>query len=334
MYSDSSGEFIVAMMIGAFVNMAIHVISGNYNGNVGSLLLAGAIGALTGLAGAGLGNLAHGVGFFSTAAVNAVGFGAGALVGAATGLGAGFVGGVGNSLLSGASMGDALLTGFKAGVSGMLIGAAVGGVMGGIRARKMDLGFWSGEKIPEPMLSKFIARKYSSDGLGRISNLTDSAGGESYFDGINELDAIWGADQSMSAWDLDGNTIMSLNEANNWYRIGNGMTVNVNAASVDLHFINPDDWEIGDVRSVQTLLKSGSGRVFGSLTLQYKGNDQFRILTDNYGFEMHQKRILRNLATKLGKSYAGFGRSFDIQFIGYKTVIYVTPPSIHQSPKF
>ncbi len=148
------------------------------------------------------------------------------------------------------------------------------------------------------------------------------------------MEAKWGADQSMTAWDLDGNGIMSVKEANNWYRIGDGMTVNVNAESVDLHFVNPNKWKIGDIRSIQTLYKSRTGRVFGNLTLEYKGNNQFKIFTDNYGFEMHQGRALRNLATILGKSYAGFGRAFDIQFIGYKTVNYITPPNIYISPKF
>ena len=167
LYSDPSGEVIVAMIIGAFINIAIQGLSSNIN-SIGDFLLAGAIGALSGLAGAGLANLAVGANFFSTAAINTVGFGMGATVGAATGLGAGFVGGAGNAWMNGASFGEGLAAGIKAGVMGAFTGAAVGGVIGGIRARKQGLDFWKG---PKRIVN---AKKFNSF----MQNLVDDGGAE------------------------------------------------------------------------------------------------------------------------------------------------------------
>jgi len=187
MYSDPSGEVIVAMIIGAFINIAVQGISGNIN-SLGDFLLAGAIGALSGLAGAGLANLAVGASFFSTATINAVGFSMGVTVGAATGLGAGFVGGAGNAWMNGASFGEGLAMGIKAGIMGAFTGAAVGGVMGGVKAHKQGFDFWSGDKIPEPTLQKFVPLKYGRSG-----------GGESIFE---EGDAFWKPTGNMEFRDL------------------------------------------------------------------------------------------------------------------------------------
>ncbi len=140
MYSDPSGEFVwAAVIIGAIINMTVAAIQGK---SFGQVMLAGVIGAVTGMIAGGIGNLVAGGAFFSNAAMGVVGFAAGATVGAATGLAGGFTSGMLNTFANGGNFSDAITAGIKAGISGAFIGAAVGGITGGIRARKMDLGFW------------------------------------------------------------------------------------------------------------------------------------------------------------------------------------------------
>src|SRR5690606_21072879 len=104
---------------------------------------------------------------------------------------------------------------------------------------------------------------------------------------------------------------LTLSEANQWYRHGKGTALTVDASKVDLNFINPEDWAVGQSGPVQTLFSSRDGRVYGNLTLTYKGRNQFSISPDLYNFEMHNssgvKTWIRNMATKIGEAHAGKG---------------------------
>lgn len=96
--------------------------------------------------------------------------------------------------------------------------------------------------------------------------------------------------------------LLTLREANKWYRLGKGMSLTVDATKVDLNFINPNDWQIGERKAVQTLYASRDGRVYGNITLEYVGDKQFSISPDYYNFEQHNgvgmKTFLRNVFTK------------------------------------
>ncbi len=128
-------------------------------------------------------------------------------------------------------------------------------------------------------------------------------------------------------WDLNGDGSLSLHEANEWFRNGGGQSIFVDAQTVDLNFINPDDWFPGEYRRVQTLTKSKSGRVFGNIDLIYKGNNQFFIGPDDYHFpHAPGSGVFRNFANKIGKIYAGKGTEFRIYFLGRNTVNYNPPP--------
>ena len=119
---------------------------------------------------------------------------------------------------------------------------------------------------------------------------------------------------------------LTLKEANQWYRHGKGNPLTVDASKVDLDFVNPDGWTVNQTKGVQTLYQSRDGRVYGNLTLTYKGGDQFKIHSDNYGFEMHTgsgaSTWFRNQFTKIGGYVAGEGLGYDIHFNGYNTVNY------------
>lgn len=117
---------------------------------------------------------------------------------------------------------------------------------------------------------------------------------------------------------------LTLSEANEWYRYGKGKSLTVDASKVDLDFIDIGDWKVGDQRAVQTLYESRDGRVYGNLTLEYKGNSNFSINKDTYNFEMHSvktvKTWFRNQFTRIGAWHAGKGQQFDIYFSGYNKV--------------
>jgi len=116
---------------------------------------------------------------------------------------------------------------------------------------------------------------------------------------------------------------LTLREANLWYQHGNGDLI-VDASKIDLGFINPTEWSTGQIKPVQTLFSSRDGRVYGQLTLEYKGGYKFKIFPDEYGFEMHSgsgaKIWSRNQFTKIGKYFAGNGNPYWIHFNGLNTV--------------
>ncbi len=63
------------------------------------------------------------------------------------GFAGGFTGSALNTWANGGSFIDGIVNGFRAGVQGALVGAAVGGITGGLRAKKMGLDFFKGDKI-------------------------------------------------------------------------------------------------------------------------------------------------------------------------------------------
>ncbi|ANI90119.1 hypothetical protein A9P82_12995 [Arachidicoccus ginsenosidimutans] len=120
---------------------------------------------------------------------------------------------------------------------------------------------------------------------------------------------------------------LTLQEANEWYRTGGGGDLTVDADQVDLDFLNPNEWGVGDRKNVQTLYNSVDGLVYGNIFVDYMGSYQFMIEKDRYDFDIkpnpkHQFKVwFRNKATKIGHWYAGKGIPFDIYFRGFDTVL-------------
>ena len=111
--------------------------AGNIN-NFGDFALAAGIGALSGAAGFGAGQLMAG-------AVGTIGFAGGALTGAVSGFAGGFVGGAGNAWAGGASFTGGLRAGLTSGGYGALTRGLIGGVSGGLQAARYNGNFWSGK---------------------------------------------------------------------------------------------------------------------------------------------------------------------------------------------
>lgn len=114
---------------------------------------------------------------------------------------------------------------------------------------------------------------------------------------------------------------LNLREANLWWELGEGADLTVDASKVDLDFLNPDGWLVGQKSSVQTLLSSRDGRVYGTLILKYLGNQQFMISPDTYDFPSGGSWF-RNFANTIGRIYAGKGTGYTINFNGLNTVFH------------
>ena len=134
---DGNIAWFVPIIIGAALNVGSQALAGNID-NFGDFALAAGIGALSGAAGLGAGQLMAG-------AVGTIGFAGGALTGAAGSFAAGFVGGAGNAWAGGASFAGGLRAGLTSGGYGALTGGLIGGVSGGIQAVKHGGNFWSGK---------------------------------------------------------------------------------------------------------------------------------------------------------------------------------------------
>lgn len=131
------------------------------------------------------------------------------------------------------------------------------------------------------------------------------------------------------SWDLDGDGRISLDEANNWYRKGGGKPITLDASKIDLNSVDTSKWQKGGRYGVQTLFNSKEGRVLGNITVEYLGNNQVKILTDTYNFEMHGNPLsvrtkpwtmIRNTATFLGLMRAESGMQYKINFSGVNTI--------------
>lgn len=141
-YTDPSGEFIIeAMIIGAFINTATQLLSGNVN-SAGDFFLSAGIGALSGLAGGVAGQAAAGA--VGIAGTTGGAIANGAIVGAASGSAGGFVGGAGNAWVGGANFIDGLGAGIKSGVTGAVGGAVIGGTVAGYKFQRKNLIFRRG----------------------------------------------------------------------------------------------------------------------------------------------------------------------------------------------
>jgi RHS repeat-associated protein len=201
-YTDPSGEFIIAaIMLGAFINTSIQLISGNVN-NMGGVALALGIGGLSGAAGAGVGSAV------SSIAGGSIGAGSGAISGAAGGFASGFVGGAGNAWANGANFSDGITAGLVGGGWGALGGAVVGGIAGGIRANKMGLDFWDGTGISISESQVVVNNGGSLDGdptgINNTSSLNDFKNAN--FKGSEYASAIYG-DESKKLLEMTGYTL-------------------------------------------------------------------------------------------------------------------------------
>ena len=144
-YVDPSGEFAwIPIVVGAVMGMMQGSMIASQNANsagewVGYILGGGAIGALSGLAGVGIGQ--------ALASAGIGGVVGGAISGAATGAITGFSNGLTYSLISGASVEQAMNNAGKQSLIGLGAGAFLGAIGGGIQAYTEHKNIWLGKGI-------------------------------------------------------------------------------------------------------------------------------------------------------------------------------------------
>ena len=155
-------------------------------------------------------------------------------------------------------------------------------------------------------------------------------------DGLFDLDAVSRFDDSFNSLssrpDWDG--YLTLAEANDWYRNGNGQSLYVSLDKIDLsglvslgeHFVN------GKGRVINLFFASDSlndAMVYGQITLKRYPNHSVRSYSDSYNFDMkswwNPKNLGRNIETAIGKKVAGAGVKYEIIIYGSKRLTPILP---------
>jgi len=136
--------------------------------------------------------------------------------------------------------------------------------------------------------------------------------------------------------DYDG--YLTLSEANEWYRNGGGQPLYVDLGRLNLNMVNGNDFPKGQGSSEPiNLLRKGNvsdGLIYGTITLTLDKAQSFFSTSDNYGFEMHRGRPIRNILTIIGEKVAGEGAPFDIIFYGKGRIGVPFVPQFPIGPKF
>lgn len=126
--------------------------------------------------------------------------------------------------------------------------------------------------------------------------------------------------------DYDG--YLTLKEANDWYRNGNGESLYTDLNKIDLSYIwSAGDKYVGQEKIVNLLSNSASlndGLVYGNIRLKRYPNNSVRAYSDIYDFDMKSWKNplnwIRNGLTVVGKEVAGEGMPYEINIYGSKTL--------------
>ncbi len=123
--------------------------------------------------------------------------------------------------------------------------------------------------------------------------------------------------------DYDG--YLTLDEANEWYREGNGQPLFTSLEKIDMSDVySRGDKAIDEYWTINLLRQRKSindGLVYGSIQIKQYPNDYVRAYADTYDFEMHPwewSTLKRNIFTIIGRIYAGKGTKYEINIYGSK----------------
>eukprot|EP01132_Coremiostelium_polycephalum_P011126 gene11126-13624_t len=123
--------------------------------------------------------------------------------------------------------------------------------------------------------------------------------------------------------DYDGK--LTLGEANEWYRTGEGKPLFVDASKIDLAPVYQGDLSTGDSKYVNFASPGNAnfetGLVYGTIKLTLVGGNKVKLGGDNsvldtYDFDYQKGRTGRNVATWMGKTVAGEGTGYTIYNYG------------------
>ena len=131
--------------------------------------------------------------------------------------------------------------------------------------------------------------------------------------------------------DYDG--YLTLQEANEWYRNGNGEPLFASLEKIDLSGIySLGEKYVGQEKRISLFLASESfndALVYGTITLKRYPNHHVRAYADKYDFDMHNSfnplNWPRNISTIIGKKVAGKGQAYYINLYGSKAIQPILP---------
>ncbi len=164
-----------------------------------------------------------------------------------------------------------------------------------------------------------ISAGYTLDNMSNEQALEFANNGnfENFLDHYNSLS---------SRPDWDG--YLTLDEANDWYRNGNGQALYTDLSKIDLsNLYSKGEKYVNEVKVINLFRASNSTNdalVYGQITLKRYPNHQVRAYSDEYNFETHNPwnplNWPRNIQTRIGRYYAGEGQKYDININGSKTL--------------
>ncbi len=126
---------------------------------------------------------------------------------------------------------------------------------------------------------------------------------------------------------MNGDGLLTHNEAQNWYRNGNGVPITVDASGISLSYVDPNVFANSNTYTVSLLGHSDltQGTVYGQLDLTYQDNGFVTIESNTYDFRTDDHNwfggdFIRNFLTVIAGINDGFGspnaRPFNIIFQG------------------
>ena len=131
--------------------------------------------------------------------------------------------------------------------------------------------------------------------------------------------------------DWDG--YLTLSEANEWFRNGNGQSLYTDLSKIDLSgIVSLGENYVGQTKVINLLFSSNSlndGLVYGKVTLKRYPNHSVKAYADKYDFDIkpwsNPLNWGRNLETIIGKKKAGEGVPFEINIYGSKQLTPILP---------
>ena len=164
-------------------------------------------------------------------------------------------------------------------------------------------------------------KDYFKQGMSHSEALKKNLG----IDGLSSDEAKYKFETSFNSLnnrpDWDG--YLTLKEANEWYRKGNGAPLYVDFRKLDLSKIDINNITLGKTSYVN-LQKHGKifdeGLVYGTIGITKTTDNGIKSTYDNYDFDMKTwtGNSKRNIATIIGKLNAGNGVKYKINFYGIK----------------
>lgn len=173
--------------------------------------------------------------------------------------------------------------------------------------------------------SAYISNPWLQIGASALSGgIGAEIGGGNFWEGAATAAIIAGLNHIGHPTRPDKDGIITLEEANEWYRKGNGKPLYADASQLDLGWVSDDNWRADGSKTVQTLFRAKYGEVYGNIDLDRVSSTTASIRPDRYNFEPHGKHWysspVRNPLTAIGKWFAGNGKPFIINFKNLATI--------------